>query len=239
LNHYSKRYDVKIIPDYLLTVDENHRWILDAKAPKEDIRQGRNPEQAFSYAIHPDIRANIYALCNGRELTVFDISHSQPILIFEIKDIKRKFEEIAKVLSPLAFTKPYIFNFKPDLGLYSLKLFNNQDLLQIFTSVGLRFLAKIEDNRYTLVVGSDFGEETYTVSFDFDQLLYQQLLSLLSVEQSTRISQALSRQPFYIKIDEDVPFVGINAKLSNRVYSNENEDYCPFIVEKFQKGIMS
>ena len=42
----SKKYDIKIIPDYLLTVDENNRWILDAKSPKENILQGKNPEQS-------------------------------------------------------------------------------------------------------------------------------------------------------------------------------------------------
>ena len=40
----------------------NPFWVLDAKAPGQEIKSGTNPEQVYSYAIHPDIRASYYAL---------------------------------------------------------------------------------------------------------------------------------------------------------------------------------
>ena len=63
----SKKYPVKIVPDYTLMVDEEALLVLDAKAPSEPIIKSHHVEQAFSYAIHPEIRSSTYGLCNGRE----------------------------------------------------------------------------------------------------------------------------------------------------------------------------
>src|ERR1035437_3420044 len=46
---------ITIIPDYLLEQDGQYKWILDAKAPNENIDTGKNVEQAYSYAIHRDV----------------------------------------------------------------------------------------------------------------------------------------------------------------------------------------
>lgn len=62
-----------IIPDYLLQVDNLNVLVIDAKSPKENIREGKNVQQVFSYAIHPDIRTNMYGLCNGREISIFSV----------------------------------------------------------------------------------------------------------------------------------------------------------------------
>ena len=71
---------ITIIPDYLLHRDGESAWILDAKGPKENIDSGKNVEQAYSYAIHPDIRVPFYGLCNGRKLVVFNISFVEPVI---------------------------------------------------------------------------------------------------------------------------------------------------------------
>lgn len=79
--------NITIIPDYLLQRDGENAWILDAKAPGENINSGKNVEQAYSYAIHPEIRAPFYALCNGRKLVVFHISQEEPVLDIELADV--------------------------------------------------------------------------------------------------------------------------------------------------------
>jgi predicted type IV restriction endonuclease len=57
--------DITIIPDYVLERDGRPAWILDAKAPRVAIDTGKNVERAYSYAMHRDVRALFYALCNG------------------------------------------------------------------------------------------------------------------------------------------------------------------------------
>ena len=65
---------ITIIPDYILQRDSRNAWVLDAKAPLEIVDTGKSVEQAYSYAIHKDVRVPLYALCNGHRLVVFHIS---------------------------------------------------------------------------------------------------------------------------------------------------------------------
>ena len=50
----SKQHKLTSIPDYLFEVAGKYAWVLDAKAPNEDIKAGKNVEQAYFYAIHSD-----------------------------------------------------------------------------------------------------------------------------------------------------------------------------------------
>jgi hypothetical protein len=103
VNIGSKRREIYIIPDYLLLVENKPAWILDAKAPSETITSGENVEQAYSYAIHPDVRTNYYALCNGSEFVLFNISSREPILHFYLSEIEKFWQQLYSNLSPVAF----------------------------------------------------------------------------------------------------------------------------------------
>jgi hypothetical protein len=94
----SRSYRIEIIPDYLFQVSQRYHWVLDAKAPLENIRQGRNPQQAYSYAIHPDIRVRYFALCNGRDFTVFDIHTLVPSLDFPLRSIHDHWHQLTDCL---------------------------------------------------------------------------------------------------------------------------------------------
>ena len=103
----SKTHQINIFPDYLLTVEGKPVWVLDAKSPDEEIKTGENVEQIYSYAIHPEIRAKVFALCNGREFIAFRIDEKSPIIYFQIPEIEKYWPEIYDLLSPPAFsTKP-------------------------------------------------------------------------------------------------------------------------------------
>jgi hypothetical protein len=89
-----------IIPDYLLQIKDKPAWVLDAKHPSENIHAGSNVNQVYSYAIHPEIRVDLYALCNGHELTVFNISKQNSIFTIRLKDISTRWSETSQILSP-------------------------------------------------------------------------------------------------------------------------------------------
>ncbi|MDR0605678.1 MAG: type I restriction enzyme HsdR N-terminal domain-containing protein, partial [Bacteroidales bacterium] len=77
----NKKKPVKLVPDYLLKIENNFAWVLDAKAPNKKIVNDENVEQVYSYAIHPEIRTTYFALCNGVEFSLFRSSNpQQPIL---------------------------------------------------------------------------------------------------------------------------------------------------------------
>jgi DNA modification methylase len=103
VNIGSQKRKINLIPDYLLAVGNKPAWILDAKAPGEDIGTGENVEQAYSYAIHPDIRVRIYALCNGREFIAFKIDEPKPIIYFQLSEIDQHWQRLYDLLSPSSF----------------------------------------------------------------------------------------------------------------------------------------
>jgi hypothetical protein len=48
------------------------------------------------------------------------------------------------------------------------------------------------------------------------------------------VRDALRKRPFSIHFKDDIaPEVNVIARLGEEVYPNENEDYCPLIVEEF------
>ena len=103
VNIGSQRHHITMIPDYLLVVRTKPVWVLDAKAPDEQITTGESVEQAYSYAIHPDVRVRIYSLCNGREFIVFDTEKNNPIIYFQLSEIDKYWERLYDLLSPSAF----------------------------------------------------------------------------------------------------------------------------------------
>ncbi len=77
----SKKRPVNLVPDYALKVENNFAWVLDEKAPNQKIINDDNVEQVYSYATHPEIRSNYFALCNGLEFSLFrTVDTDKPIL---------------------------------------------------------------------------------------------------------------------------------------------------------------
>ncbi|WP_348269423.1 DNA methyltransferase [Edaphobacter paludis] len=96
----SKKKRVTLIPDYLLTVSGNFTFVLDAKGPEEEIKTGHNVEQVYSYAMHPEIRVEQFALCNGREFILFDVRQKEPLLHFHLSEISHHWDNLQNYLAP-------------------------------------------------------------------------------------------------------------------------------------------
>lgn len=231
----SVKRDINCIPDYLFQVAGQNVFVLDAKAPNEDILKGRNVEQCYSYAIHGDIRVPYYGLCNGRQISIFQIQKYEPVAIIDIKDITDNWNLIERLLSPIAFTKPYIFDFLPDFGLSVLKMNMGHIKTWIFIDVGTNFITKIDEENYTFMTAAPFGENEYGLSFDFYKDLYQSFLNSINPDKAKRISEDLKRNPFHSNLTPEEIRIGVTAELTSEIYSNENEDYLPLKVIEFMK----
>lgn len=100
----SKKRPVNLVPDYALKVENNFAWVLDAKAPNQKIINDDNVEQVYSYATHPEIRSNYFALSNGLEFSLFRTADTdKPILFFPINDIEQYWDNLKLYLSPDSF----------------------------------------------------------------------------------------------------------------------------------------
>lgn len=230
----TRKSAIKIIPDYLLEINGECKWILDAKSPKENIRSGPNVEQAFSYAIHPDVRASLYGLCNGHELVVFSVNKIKPVLTVKMCELQKHYEEIKLELSPLAFTNPEKLKFKPDFGLYCRKLGISENVDQYFYEIGLPSIVKVSDSLYTAFLNIQSNENWYALSLDFNRARYRELLGLIDPNLARRIDYALSSQPYKIDLEEMTPVINLSAKLGSKNIENANETYCPLVVKQFQ-----
>lgn len=100
----SKKRPINLVPDYALKVENNFAWVLDAKAPDQKIINDDNVEQVYSYATHPEIRSNYFALCNGLEFSIFRTNDTEePVLFFQIDEIEHYWKDLKLFLSPDSF----------------------------------------------------------------------------------------------------------------------------------------
>ncbi len=100
----TKKIPNTLVPDYLIKVENNYAWVLDAKSPRESVTDPENIEQVYSYAMHPEIRSTYFALCNGQEFALYRIGYSnEPVLHFSIIEIEHYWEQLKEYLSPDSF----------------------------------------------------------------------------------------------------------------------------------------
>ena len=118
----SRSHRLELIPDYLFQVFDRYRWVLDAKAPSESTTKGKNPQQAYSYAIHPEIRVRYFALCNGRRFTIFDIHKLVPDLDIELREIVTQWSALTRLIGAESFADTRPDTMSPDLGLHFYRL---------------------------------------------------------------------------------------------------------------------
>ncbi|MDI4649579.1 type I restriction enzyme HsdR N-terminal domain-containing protein [Cohnella hashimotonis] len=138
----SQQKQINIIPDYVMEVDGRPCWIMEAKAPDKNILNSKYIEQAYSYAMHSEIKALYYALCNGNEFVLFHVSEYKPLLHFDIKLLPSYWEELMNYLSPqcvILNNKQKLFK---DFGLHIKRLGFETFNKLFFLEVPIPFIAK-------------------------------------------------------------------------------------------------
>ena len=200
----SKRYRVNIIPDYTLYIDEQAAAILEAKAPQEPVIHSQHVEQAYSYAIHPEVRVNHYALCNGKELVVYKTDQWEPILHVLVQEIEKHWEEVEEALHPRYLKNPDLRGFAPDYGLAMLKSGFKRDVVQIFIQHHLQTFMRVTDDLYTVSTTTMSSDVEYLVTLDMPAHLCNELLLHLPKKVSESIISDLSRAPFRAELSGKV-----------------------------------
>ncbi|MEZ9593826.1 hypothetical protein AB4298_04245 [Shewanella sp. 10N.261.52.F9] len=227
----SKQRKVSIIPDYLFHCDNSPFWVLDAKSPTEDIIKSKHVEQAYSYAIHPEVRAKYYALCNGREFSLYSINKFEPIMHFYLADIAENFEILNRLLNPNIRANDEVMDYLPDYGIHMLKLGAKEGFSFTGLAVNSCFIAKVEDDLYTTTTTIP-GDIKFAQSIDFNGKQLEKLLSLQPDDIANTVRESLKRQPYYVLLDDVELKFGMHALLSTEIQHNAEEQYLPFIVKE-------
>lgn len=229
----SGRVKISIIPDYLLLIDDKPLLVLEAKSPTESLTKSRHCEQSYSYAIHPEIRAKYYALCNGAQFVLFYIGRFEPLLHFRMEEINHYLPKLRKLLHPDSLAHPELLEYKLDYGLFLLKHGKRPGFIFHAHKVHTNIISKISNTHFTTSTVVSFGQHEFLVSFDFEQRLLSELLRCLSHSLAKRVTIALERQPFQICLEKEEFLFGVASVLGNEIQENKEEQYLPFIVKEF------
>lgn len=223
----SQKKKIHIIPDYLFEVNEKPIWILDAKAPTESIIKSKHVEQAYSYAIHSEVRAKYFALCNGLEFALYSIDEIKPILQFPIEVIPMYWETLIKYLAPhnILNSKPCKLN--KDLGLHLKRLgFDTFESL-IFMDVPISHIAQMDPDFFSSNGTVIVNDETFAVTFDFGYEAFEQLKGKIPAQviQILRNRQSGSRQN--VNFGDRVFFVNIDCRIGDKLEETTREIFLP------------
>lgn len=231
----SKRNQINIIPDYTLYVQDEPRVIVEAKGPQEQIINSHHVEQAYSYAIHPEVRADLYALCNGRELIVYSISQWNPVLRVSLQNIEENWHFIEEALHPKFVLNPELKGFMPDYGLAMLKIGIKPGTLQLIVLHHLQSVMRAEDDLYVFNTSTNAGDMECLVTLDMSAAQYQELLSKLPVEIAGPISAAMKRAPYQMALDGKIMLTcsGHLSDLTEGAY----EEFAPIRVSEISKVV--
>jgi hypothetical protein len=226
---------ITIIPDYLMVVYERPRWILDAKAPTEAVDDPAHVVQAYSYAIHHEVRVGWFALCNGHELVVYSVGELKPVLRVRLRELKDHWQEVLRLLFPPAMTHDPTHPFAKDFGIHLMRLGVSETMELVFPAVPVRMVARMGENRYSgfgMNLKSEEGE--YAVSFDFGVLQFAKLISVLPSAQALGIAAHLLNEPASVVwLQEPFPSVTVTAHRTTVLIENERELYLPLEVTSF------
>lgn len=228
----SRKRKVSIVPDYVFLINNEPYWVLEAKSPNEDIIKSKHTEQAYSYAIHPEIRAKIFSLCNGKEFVIYSIDKFEPILQFPVQNINKYWDMVFRILHPDIKANPELVNFYPDYGMHLKQLGLSDDFTFKCTGVHSNFIGKVEDGLYTTTTVYT-ADRDYVLSLDFGENELSKLLCILPANLRNILENGLKRQPYSVSLDGDEFKFGVISKLSSKIIYNAEETYLPFHVSMF------
>lgn len=228
----SARKNITCIPDYLIEVEDRYAWVLEAKGPNENILSGKHVEQAYSYAIHSEIRVPLFALCNGREFVLFHISNEKPLIHFKMELLPVYFENLAKYLAPENALNTE-FKLAKDLGLHLKRLGFQEFNSIIFPDVPIRFIGQLDPDMFTTGTGTKIeGGDTYVMSLDFDEKILEQMRGKIPSKaiEILKIRGKPERQ--VVQFPDGSYKLTLDCRVGVDFQENSDEIFLPFIVNR-------
>lgn len=225
-----KKHPVSIIPDYTLFYDDRALMILDAKKPSEEIVNSIHVEQAYSYAIHPEVRCQIYGLCNGRHLSFFNTGRSEALLVIATSELDARWEEVSKYFSPTILQTAEILDFHADFGLHAYRADIQEGTFFSFDGYHLQLLMPLLEHLWTVNSTCSVNDREHMISFDLDAHALEKILLALAllVEDRSRVLEALKRSPFEADLEAQL-VVDCTALLGPKI-QGAYERFAPFRV---------
>ncbi len=226
----TRNHPVTTIPDYTFYVDDKPRFILDAKSPIEGVLAGDHVQQAYSYAIHPEIRCGEFGLCNGRVLAIFDTNQAEPLLHLKFEEFEPRWSEIEKHLAAKYLAEPFLRQFKPDFGMALKRMGIGQDTELVMLETRLNLFGRVNDQLMTASANCNFGSGEHCVSFDFPSAMLGSIVAGLPHPLGVSFSEALSRAPYQAAAGLVIE-LDLSARLGEET-QGQSETFIPLIIQE-------
>lgn len=230
---------INIFPDYLLCVDDGRIvCALDAKAPSESVSDAHHLSQAYTYAIHRDVQASHYALCNGRDFVLFRVADMSPTptFAFQIAELPVRWPEVQSKLSPHVLAADgHSGKMNKDFGQHLERLGLRHDMKLFFPGVPVYRLGRVGKDLYSLMAALDVDGGPYAASFDFGPRQLEELLGFLPPRFSATLKKSFERWPVLVNVGTDGPpiLVNVHARPGSELIENKDEIYRPLVVTEF------
>jgi hypothetical protein len=229
----SQRKNIHIVPDYLFEVNDKPAWVLDAKAPSESILKSAHVEQAYSYAIHSEVRVKYFALCNGREFALYSIYETEPVLHFPLYSIPLHWGELKRHIAPDIVLSGEPMPLFKDFGLHLKRLGFDSFEHMIFPGVPVMNIGQLDPDKFSLSGCINLEEGKYVVTFDFGIDVFEQFKGKIPERAIEILSQRDVNGPRHTVQFADMAYlINIDCKIGNQLEENEDEMFLPLWINK-------
>lgn len=229
----SQKKKIYIIPDYLFEVDEKPTWILDAKSPSESIIKSKNVEQAYSYAIHPEVRARFFSLCNGKEFILFSVENFEPLMHFKIQALPLYWQDMKAILSPENIFSKSSLEYKKDLGLHLKRLGFDKTSILVFPQIPITNITQLDNNMFTINVGgATLNDTTYVATFDFHLEVFKQLKGKIPNDGFELLMTRKKEGRVAVRFADRAYMVDIECEIGEKLEENDKEIFLPLKLKR-------
>lgn len=230
----STRRKISIIPDYVLFAGDRPRWVLEAKAPNERVDDLDHLSQSYTYAIHREVRADRYAVCNGHEFVLFHVADmsARPRLRIPLRDLKSHWDSLQKELNP-TWLADEDRDFAKDFGFMLQKMGIGPEQELFFPGVPIARVGMRAADDYSLMTNTALEGGECAAAFDFGDDRWGELMSKCPTKLREGLVHARKTLPAIVDIGGAAPRVTVAARLATRPSEGKNEWYLPLTVTRF------
>lgn len=224
---------ISIVPDYLMQVNDKYAWILEAKGPNESIVNSSHVEQAYSYAIHSEIRVPYFALCNGKEFVLYHISKPNAILRFETQLLGNYLDNLKKLLAPQNVLN-YDYRLAKDFGLHLERLGFSDISSIVLPSVPIPFIGHIGENHFTFSSSIQTEDSSaYVASFDFDEKALLDLEGKIPRQATNLLNRKFEGKIIQVEFANCAYKVTVDCRVGRKLEENDTEIFRPLRINRF------
>lgn len=211
--------------DYYFETFNHKKWILEVKKSSYKI-DDKAFRQALSYAIHPSVNAELFAICNGRKFVLYSVRTRDKILDFDLIKLRENYSLLFDFLSYRTFDDTT--EFSKDFGLYlKSKNYTENDIFEFCIS-RVQYIDVVDENTIYINTPVIYDDMRFFASFKIDKKLFISAHKFFA-----DIMRIKKVYPFGIPLYDNELSIYFRCKLTHQITEAQKELYLPLVVVAF------